>query len=416
MTRKDNWTWGQKLLLIALVIILFLFGLNFLLSYMANRLVKSANVVGIDTKTNHLDLNLKIRVFPYFKLGFTNLEYSYKNKPVLKIEEASAHLSFFELFKKRVHIYNMTFKNGMINLTNLPQMTVQKERYHRESDHYEQGAADTIKQQKESPTSTFKTASERAFKLDHVQINNLDIIYAKSSTKPLHFEKITMEHNAADESFLMNLNGEFVGQTITGFAGIYPQKEKLLDFTLSLGKNVVSLALNDAHPMWEGNVRGLLSDPQMIKQLFQIAPEKLPQKLEAVFLIANNKITVSPIKISFPEATLSARFSQEASSPINIDINIPAALLTTLFDVPTASCPLPNLMTKLLKGLNTNIIFMIEANNPQTASAVKTSVFIDHVGIKFDNNALPSNFEQTLKACFDYQLEEEDSAVTYHFR
>ncbi|KTC77890.1 hypothetical protein [Legionella brunensis] len=411
MTRKNNWTWGQKLLLIALIITLLLFGLNFLLTYIANRIIQSADIVGINTKTNRLNLHVKISVFPYFKLGFTGLEYSYKNKPVVMIEEASAHLSFFALFKKRLHIYDITIDKGVIDLTNFPKMTMQKESYPREHSSSEEAT----KQHKELPPATLKTVSENAFNIDHLELNNIRIIYA-TSAPPLYFEKITITRNPSDSSFIMNLDGQLAGKIISGSAGLYPQKEKFLDITFSLGQNVASIVLNDTHQMLQGNVRGSFSDPQTIEQLFLIPTETLPNELEMNFLLTNNKITVSPIKIYFPKATISANLSQEGTSPINVEVNIPMVLLTTLSSSSSMiSCPIPNLMTKLLKGFNTHILFITESQNQQTTSAIKTSVSVEPSGIKFDNNLLPPGLEQILKTCFDYQLQDEDSVVIYHF-
>ena len=117
---------GKKTLLFVGVILSLIFFISMLLTYLANIFITSKILPQINNNKSNLVLNVNIQLLPSIILSINNIEYKKKNKTIIQINQIAAHLSFWQLFHKKLHVSKLSISSGAINLYNIPAITLNK--------------------------------------------------------------------------------------------------------------------------------------------------------------------------------------------------------------------------------------------------------------------------------------------------
>jgi hypothetical protein len=157
-----------------------------------------------------------------------------------------------------------------------------------------------------------------------------------------------------------------------------------------------------------------IKNPKLFATLLAIPPEQVPLQVNVSGNLINNQLRIMPFQVIFPGAELNASITRNLSSPSVINIALPESLLTTLSGtILYTHCPLPSIVPLLIKATNTQLIII---RLQSTGQDKKSLVSIDDLGIQFTDFPLPFVLQENLKACFDYQLQDEATKTTYSIK
>ena len=154
---------------------------------------------------------------------------------------------------------------------------------------------------------------------------------------------------------------------------------------------------------------------EILEKLLSIPKIHLPNQVNAVIHVQNNKLSISPIKIIFPTSVIEANISQSGTSPCIIQVTLPEDLLMTLSgNTVYQTCHLPKIVKTLIKGINTRINLTIpESSIIKNGQRKKALININGLGIQFEGDSIPNVLKKNLQTCFDYTLQDESGETTY---
>lgn len=402
----------RKLIILLISVILFLiFLINFVLTYLANLFIASTIVPQLTDEKGNVEFNARVRLLPSLKLSIHNFEYKKENKPILKIEDLSVKIAFWQLFSKKLHITKVAVNNGVINLYNLPVIKWNKTTKDTDPTEKQDERSQDIKK---SPETTVTAQEESFFKLDKIELTNMQINYSPNQTSPpVYLKTIDFDNAQAKNSeYIITVLGNWGNEPInaTLALNLIPNNPMLVTIIHFAGNELFLTGKTNTGNV-ELQTHIAIKNREILAQLLSIPLMHLPTQMNASINISNHQLSITPIQIVFPSGTVQATMSLGAS-PIMIQIVLPQEVLTELSGSTIyQECPLPIIMNKLLKGINTEI----RITTPQSinASTGSTLIKIDGLGIQFEGNAIPEVLQKNLQVCFDYKLPDESSHTTY---
>ena len=403
---------GKIILILISIVVFLLFLINFILTYLANLFISNAIAPQINNQKDAITFYAHVRLFPSIKLSIDNFEYKQDNKSIIKIDEVSVNIAFWQLFSKKLHITKLSINDGVINLYNIPQIkwkenTKTAEPKEKKPEHHE-----------EIKTVQDTTTQEASFfSLDKIELTNLQINYSSSQTsQPIYLKNIQYDNSLTNISehivtFLGSWWNEPINATVTiKLNSSYP----MLMAHISFAGNELFLTSNTIANSFQLQTHIAIKNPEILAQLTSIPKMRLPTQMNATLNAKQHRLSIAPIQIVFPSATILATITLAGESPIIIQLTLPKELLTDLSgNTIYEECPLPQIMGMLLKGINTEVTI----TTPQAANinTDQSLIKIDGPGIQFEGNNIPSALKKNVQTCFDYKLPDESKVMNTLF-
>ena len=395
------------------VILSLIFFISILLTYLTNLFITSQILPHVNNNKSSLVVHADIQLFPSIKVSFYNIEYKKDNKTIVKINQIDAHVSFLQLFHKKLYVSKLSISNGTINLYNIPAVTWNKHTKKAESEEDVQKKLEEI--QKNPPIAS---QDESFFGLDKIELTNLTINYSASQTsQPIHLNTIKYDHSPSQQSeHGLTIAGSWWNEPINATLAVtlLPGNQRMKANVL-FANNELRLTGQAIKNNVKLQTHLEIKNREILEKLISIPTMHLPSLVDALINVENNKLSISPIQIVFPTGVIQANISQSGISPFIIPITLPDDLLISLSgNTIYQECPLSNIVKTLIKGINTRIILTIPESSIEKNGQVKKELInIDGLGIQFEGNIIPNELKKNLQTCFDYKLPDESSDTTY---
>ncbi|KTD52878.1 hypothetical protein [Legionella quateirensis] len=392
---------GKIILILISIVVFLIFLINYILTYLANLFIANTIVPQFNNQKGAVTFYAHVRLFPSIKLSINNFEFNQNNKSIIKIDEVSVKISFWQLFNKKLHISKLSINDGFINLYNIPQIKWKENTKTAEPEEKKP------EPRKEIITTQETTTQEASFfSLDKIELTNLQINYSPSQTsQPIYLNSIQYDNSLTNNSeHVVTISGSWWDEPINATVTLklnssYP----MLMAHINFARNELFLTTNTIANSFQMQTHIAIKNPEIIAQLISIPKMHLPTQINATLNAEKHQLSIAPIQIVFPTATLHATITLAGESPINMQMTLPNDLLTDLSgNMIYEACPLPQVMTMLLKGINTEVTI----TTPQSSiiGMEKTLIKIDGLGIQFEGNSLPSALKKNMQTCFDYNL------------
>jgi hypothetical protein len=406
---NDQSSKGKIILIIISIIVFVIFLINFLLTYLANLFISTQIVPQFNNNNGNLTLSAHIRLLPSIKLTVSNLEYKQENKTIFKINDLSVNIAFWELFSKKLHVTKLSISDGVINLYNIPPIKWTKNTK----------ATKTAEESQEELKETNKNTAEAApeapfFELDTIELTNFQINYSPSQTsQPIYLKTIQYKNSQAKNSeYIFTLLGSWWNEPINTTLTInWSTANPMLKINLNLAGNELFLTAQVNKNSFQLHTHVAIKNRDILEHILSIPKSQLPTQINVAINGENNKLSISPIQIVFPTAVLQATISMAGGSPVIIQMTLPEDLLITLAGSTIyQECPLPQTVSMLLKGINTEMT--ITAPESSMENREKILIKIDGLGIQFEGDNIPDVLQKNMQTCFDYKLPDESSDTT----
>lgn len=404
---------GKKILIFVSIIVILLFLVNLILTYLTNLFITSFILPEVNNSQRNLVFNTSIQLFPSTKLNIKELEYTQENKSILTIKELSANLSFWELFKRKLHVKKLSINGGTINLYNIPSISWKK------------STKTTTKEKKvqEESKEVEKTLSQTSqedsfFRLDNIELTNLQINYSTSpESQPIYLNTITYDNSQSpDANHILNITGSWWNESLNAtLAANFLPGNQMIKANIVFANNELLLTAQPIEHSFQIQTHIVIKNQDILEQLLSIPKSQLPTQIDARVNLANNKLSISPLQIVFPDSVFNADISKTGSSPFIIQITVPENLLIILSgNTLYQNCPLPEIAKLFIKGINTQVtVTMPESPQIQNSQTKKAFITIDGLGIQFKGETLPYVLQKNLQTCFDYKLQDGTTETTY---
>lgn len=404
---NDQSSKGKIILIIISVIVFVIFLMNFLLTYLANLFISTQIVPQFNDNKGNLALSAHVRLLPSIKLTVSNLEYKQENKTIFKINDLSVKIAFWQLFSKKLHVTKLSISDGVINLYNIPPIKWTKNTKATKT------AEKKMEEPRETNINTAETTPEASFfELDTIELTNFQINYSPSQTsQPIYLKSIQYDNSQVNNpEHIFTLLGSWWNEPINATLTVN-WSPAMLKTNLNFAGNELFLTVQASKNSFQLHTHIAIKNQDILEQVLSIPKTQLPTQINVAINGENNKLSISPIQIVFPTAVLQATISMAGGSPLIIEMTLPEDLLITLAG-PTIyqECPLPQTVSMLLKGINTEMTITA----PEFSMEDKEKIFIkiDGLGIQFEGDNIPDVLQKNMQTCFDYKLPEEFSDTT----
>lgn len=406
---NDQSSKGKIILIIISVIVFVIFLMNFLLTYLVNLFISTQIVPQFNDNKGNLALSAHIRLLPSIKLTVSNLEYKQENKTIIKINDISAKIAFWQLFSKKLHITKLSISDGVINLYNIPPIKWTKNTKATKT------AEKRLEELRETNKNTAETTPEASFfELDTIELTNFQINYSPSQTsQPIYLKTIQYDNSLVNNpEHILTLLGSLWNEPINATLTVnWSPANPMLKTNLNFAGNELFLTAQASKNSFQLHTHIAIKNQHILEQVLSIPKMQLPTQINVAINGENNKLSISPIQIVFPTAVLHATISMAGGSPVIIQMTLPEDLLITLAGSTIyQECPLPQTVSMLLKGINTEMT--ITAPESSMEDREKIFIKIDGLGIQFEGDNIPDVLQKNMQTCFDYKLPDESSDTT----
>ncbi|MCL5271747.1 MAG: hypothetical protein M1486_00145 [Gammaproteobacteria bacterium] len=400
---------GKIILIFISIIVFLIFLINFLLTYLANLFITTQIVPQFNDNKGNLALSAHIRLLPSIKLSVNNIEYKKENKTIIKINDLSVKIAFWQLFSKRLHVTKLSISDGVINLYNIPPVKWTKNTKATKT------AEKRLEERKEINNNTSKaTPKESFFELDAIELTNLQINYSPSKTsQPIYLIIVLYDNSQVNNpEHMFTLLGSWWNEPINATLTVnWSSAIPMFKTNLNFADNELFLTAQASKTGFQIQTHTAIKNRDILERFLSIPKMQLPTQINVTINEENNKLSISPIQIVFPTAVLHGTISLAGGSPIIIQMTLPEDLLITLAGSTIyQECPLPQTVRMLLKGVNTEVTIAMPESSIKEGE--KVLIKIDGFGIQFEGNNIPNVLQKNMQTCFDYELPDESSETT----
>jgi hypothetical protein len=403
--------WGKKVLVFIFYIVALNFIINFLFNCLLNYALGSYVFPKINNNQRHLYFKVNFQLFPSTIIRVKDLTFAQDNKNIATIKELSVSLDLWELFKRKLHIHKVSVNNSVINFYNIPSIHWQKRTKKWVDKTNEEESLNVEKSQPDTnPKDPF-------FELEQVELINVQLNYSEAITSaPIYLNSVTFNNKQSTElKSHISGTGSWASQHFHAMLTIsFQPSNPLIKADVTFADSNLSFIAKINNNNYQAQTHISIKNPNLFGTLLAIPPEQVPLQVNVSGNLINNQLRIVPFQVVFPGAELNASITRSLSSPSVINIALPESLLTTLSGtVLYTHCPLPSIVSLLIKATNTQLIII---RLQSTGKDKKSLVSIDDLGIQFTDFPLPFVLQENLKACFDYQLQDEATKTTYSIK